>query len=275
MSRMIGHAGGRRMLAGLAVAALSLLAAACIYAPGKFTAQLDVRKDHSFAFRYSGEIIMVPMMDASKNAGFTPDPCHDQKTGEERGCTAGEIAGQKAQWEDHRLAEQKRDARVAQVLLGGIDPTNPDSGEELAAKLRKQAGWNKVEYLGKGKFDVDFAISGTLDHDFVFPTMEGFSMSNAFVQVLLRHDGSVRIDAPGFGPATGGTAMAGMMSGMAKSPDPDEGPTAMADGTFTVLTDAAILANNTDEGPRPAPGGQALTWQVNPHTKAAPTALVK
>lgn len=266
----------RRLAAGLAAVTLSLLLAACIFAPGKFTSQLDLRKDHSFAFRYTGEILMVPMMKSDKEEAFSPEACHDEETYEDRACTSEEIANQKAEWEKQREEKKKSDAQAAQMFLGGMDPSNPESGKELAAKLRRQAGWNKVEYIGNGKFDVDFALSGKLDHDFVFPTMEGFAMSNAFVQVSLRQDGSVRVDAPGFGPPSGGAAMAGMMSGMAKSEGADEnGPTAMADGTFTITTDAQILANNTDEGPKPAPGGQALTWPVNPRTKAAPTALLK
>ena len=48
----------------------------------------------------------------------------------------------------------------------------------------------------------------------------------------------------------------------------------MADGTFTMVTDGEILANYTDEGPRAAPGGRALSWKVNPRTASAPTALV-
>ena len=47
------------------------------------------------------------------------------------------------------------------------------------------------------------------------------------------------------------------------------------DGTFTFTTDAEVLANNTDEGPQPAPNGKKLEWKVTQRTAAAPTALVK
>ena len=46
------------------------------------------------------------------------------------------------------------------------------------------------------------------------------------------------------------------------------------DGTFTVTTDAAVLANNTDEGPVAGTAGEALVWQINPRTAQAPTALI-
>ncbi|MCJ2185229.1 hypothetical protein [Novosphingobium beihaiensis] len=267
--------GARRLTAGLAAAALSLLLAACIFTPGKFTSQLDLRKDRTFAFHYTGEILMLPMMDSSSSKTFSAEACHDEETLKERDCTPDEIAGQKAEWEQKRSSKQKRDAQIAQMFLGGIDPSNPDSGRELAAKLRRQAGWKRVEYLGNGKFDVDFALSGKLDHDFIFPTMEGFSMSNSFVRISLRQDGTVRVDAPGFGPVGSSTAMTGMMSGMAKNGGSKNGPAAEADGTFTIHTNAEVLANNTDEGPEPGTRGQSLVWPVNPRTKAAPMALLK
>jgi hypothetical protein len=263
----------------LAVAALALLAAACILAPGKFTSQLDLKKDRSFAFRYTGEILMIPLMKTGKDEPFEATACNDEETLEERDCTADELAQQKTDWEEARAEKAKSDAQAAKMLLGGIDPSNPESGKELAAKLRRQTGWNKVEYLGNGKLDVDFALSGKLDHDFIFPTFEGFPMSNAFVQVIARQDGTVRVDAPGFGPQGGGQAMAGMMAGMAATGGEDggasDGPTSLADGSFAILTDGDILANNTDEGAIPATGGKILTWKVNPRTSAAPTALVK
>ena len=274
MEGQASNSKARRALAGLAVAALSLLAAACIFAPGKFASQLDVRKDRSFSFRYTGEILMIPLMKNQKDEVFKSEPCRDESF-DERKCTAAEIAEQKAEWQRQRAEKKKSDAQAAQMLLGGIDPSNPESGRELAAKLRRQAGWNKVEYIGNGKFDVDFGINGTLDRDFTFPSLEGFSMSNAFVQVSVRQDGTIRVDAPAFGPYGGDGAMMGMMSGMAPGNPSDENPAALADGTLTVLTDAQILANNTDEGPRAAPGGQTLVWRVNPRSKAAPTTLLK
>jgi len=260
----------------LLAGSLVLLLAACVFAPGRFTSQLDLHRDRTFAFRYTGEILMVPLMKGEKDA-FAPQACHDEESFEERVCSADELAQQKADWDKQQEEKRKSDAQAAQMLLGGIDPANPESGRELADRLRRQAGWNKVEYLGDGKFDVEFAMAGRLDHDFVFPTLEGFPMSNAFVQVFVRRDGSVRVEAPGFGPPAGAAAMGGMMAGMAKDAGAGDGPTQKADGSFTVVTDGTILANNTDEGPVAAPtgGGRSLMWKVNPRTPAAPTALVK
>ena len=274
MRLMMNRLSGRRMLPALSAAALSLLLAACIFAPGKFTSQLDVRKDRTFAFRYTGEILMLPLMESNSKDEFTPETCYDDAGSEERECSAEEIAKQKEEWEKSREDRKKSEAEATQALLGGIDPSKPEAGREIANKLRRQAGWKKVEYVGNGKFDVDFAIAGRLDHDFTFPTFEGMPMVNAFVKLSLRQDDTVRVEAPGFGPANDQSAMAGMMSGM-PSPDSGEHSSSAADGTFTLQTDAPILANNTDEGPSQVAGGQALVWQVNRRTPAVPTALLK
>ena len=38
------------------------------------------------------------------------------------------------------------------------------------------------------------------------------------------------------------------------------------DGTFRIVTDGQILANNTDEGPQAGAGGQVLEWRVTKRT---------
>ncbi|PZQ54117.1 MAG: hypothetical protein DI555_13680 [Novosphingobium pentaromativorans] len=275
MNRIERRPLGRRLFAGLGVTALALLAAACIFAPGKFTSTLDLRKNRTFSFRYAGEIVMVPLQ-MSKPKAFEPEACHDEDYND-RPCTEEELAQQKTDWEKSTEEKRKSDAQAAQMLTGGLDPSDPKAGEQIAEKLRRQTGWNKVVYIGDGKFDVDFATTGRLDHDFAFPTIEGFAMSNSFVQLTLRRDGSVRMDAPSFGPQGGAAGMGAMMSGLAQEKggsDATPGTTA-ADGIFTLTTDGEILANNTDEGPQTAPGGKALVWTINPRTAAAPTALVK
>ena len=40
------------------------------------------------------------------------------------------------------------------------------------------------------------------------------------------------------------------------------------------IADGRILANNTDEGPKPHARGQSLGWTVGPSTQQPPTALV-
>lgn len=157
-----------------------------------------------------------------------------------------------------------------------LTPASPRAAEEFAQRLRRQNGWRKVDYKGDGLFDVDFAISGQLDHDFTFPTIERFPMANAFIQVVLRNDGTVRVDAPGFGPASGGEPFKGLMQAMPLGKESAAPPgLPVIDGRFALRTDGAVLANNTDEGPQPDPAGQQLLWAVNLRSPAAPTALIR
>ena len=45
--------------------------------------------------------------------------------------------------------------------------------------------------------------------------------------------------------------------------------------TFTLTTDARILANNSEDGPEDANGLQTLRWDVGPALYGAPMALLK
>lgn len=279
-------------LAGL-VAGLSLLLAACLISPGKFTSTLDLRKDGRFAYTYNGEIFMLGLSKLAEMGAksksetkFEPAPCFtDNSAMDERTCSKAELDEQKANWEEDRkaaVAKDKKDAEMMRAMLGGIDPTNPKAAEELADRLRRQAGWKSVTYKGDGMFVVDFAMAGRLDHDFIFPTIERFPMANAFVILNRRADGAIRLDAPGFGPAGNGGGMNNFaqlaaMGAAMNGKDGDGGMPALPalEGTLTLTTDGQILANNTDEGPAAVPGGQKLEWKITQRTTSAPTALIK
>jgi hypothetical protein len=260
----------------------ALLLAACMFTPGKFDAALDIRRDGHFSFSYIGEMHFLALSQLAKagekSASFTPEPCTDEDSGEEKPCSAAQLTEQRETWERERSDKAQREKREAQsmkVLMGDLDMSDPKSGEELASRLRRQAGWRRVDYRGDGLFDVEFQLSGTLDHDFAFPTIEQFPMANAFVQLTRRSDGSVRIDSPGFGPAAGAGLLSGLAASSGASPGSDMADMPTPDGRFALTTDAPLLANNTDEGPREVPGGKQLEWAVNSHTKAAPMALVR
>jgi len=277
----------RRLASGAIVATLALALSACLLTPGKFTSALDLRKDGRFTFSYNGEIHMLALSKLAEKGAkaeeFTPSACHNDDMND-RPCTRAEIAEQKQAWDEEQKASAERKAREAAQMkqfLGGIDPSSPQAAEELAARLRRQAGWKSVVYKGDGLFLVDYAITGRLDHDFAFPTIERFPLANAFVQLSVHADGSVRVDAPGYGAGSGGgntfTALMGMgaMAGMSGNDSKDVPSPPTFDGKFALTTDGQILANNTDEGPRADPAGQRLDWTVNPRNQAAPTALVK
>ena len=276
----------RKLFAG----ALALLLAACIFSPGKFVSTLDVRRDGSFRYAYTGEIHLLALSklaqmgrEAEGKAEFVLQPCYADGTTEERNCSEDEVNTQKRDWaESQARAEERRrrDADQMKAVMGGIDPSDPKAAEELAARLRKQAGWKRVDYKGDGLFDVDFAIGGQLDRDFAFPTVERFPQANAFVTISPRQDGTVRIDAPGFGPLGSMEPWRSMMRGAAmaeagKQDGERPSPFPSPDGRFTITTDAGVLANNTDDGPQAAPNGQKLEWTVNARSEAAPMALLR
>jgi hypothetical protein len=267
--------------AGLLIAIFSLLLGACLFSPGKFVSTLDIRRDGAFTYSYTGEIYLLALSKiAEMNGGpekFTAKPCYSDDNAAEKPCTATDLADQKSAWEAERragAARRKREADQMKAVFGGIDMSNPRAAEEIAARLRRQAGWRRVDYKGDGLFDVDFSLTGSLDHDFTFPTVEQFPMANSFIQISRRKDGVIRIDAPGFGPGPGGEPFRSLSKGALmdgeKTPD-----LPVPDGRFTLTTDAAILANNTDDGPQTAPNGQALVWTVNVRSGAAPMALVR
>jgi hypothetical protein len=284
----------RRALPALACLALS----GCFLQPGKFDSALDLRKDGSFTFTYKGQIYMLALSKiadmASKaeasSAEFTPETCYDDDLNE-RKCTADELAGQKRNWEEqkaNKAKEDKNNAEMMRAMLGGIDPADPEAAKEMADRLRHQAGWRSVNYVGDGLFEVDFSLSSKMTHDFAFPVIERFPMSNVFVMATRRADNSVRIEASGFTGQSATNPMQGAMGGMlgaaAASEAAKNGEAAKdapsldipdIDGTFRIVTDGDILANNTDEGPQAGAGGKVLQWRINKRTTAAPMALVR
>ena len=286
----------RRACSAAALAALALLLSGCFLTPGKFASRLELRQDRTFTYTYDGEIHLLALSKLAAMSGrgeqqdaaggaFEAQPCYDDESFEERECTSDEIAEQERGWKEAAEASEqnrKREAEMMRAMLGGIDPADPEAAAELAGRIQRQKGWKKVVHKGDGLFDVSFAVSGPLQHDFLFPVIERFPMANPFIQVVLRGDGSVRVDAPGFVGQPAGSPFQAMMGGMAGAYSTtgnyqgDEAPELpVTDGTFVLVTDGEILANNTDEGPRASGGQRTLEWRINPRTTAAPTALVK
>ena len=269
--------------ARFAAALLCLFAAGCFLLPGKFASELTVRRDGTFAFSYQGDIHVLALSKLAQNemggdAKFEPQPCYADDTGDERPCKADELSTQRSDWETGQeagKAKKKQDAEMARQMLGGIDPADPRAAEELAERMRKQAGWRSVQYAGDGKYVVDFAIAGRLDHDFSFPSLERVPVITPFVAIYRRADGTVRIDAPAYSASASGGPVGAMMQGMGADKATPQGMPEL-DGSFAILTDAEILANNTDVGPQAATVGmRRLAWKVNSRTTTAPTALIK
>ena len=272
----------RRGCAALLVCTLAALLSACFITPGHFTSALDIRKDGRFTFSYQGEIFLLAFSKLGEEAKdeFKPSPCIDDTTGEQRDCTGSELARQRKDWADgadERAAKRKREAEEMRAFLGGIDPSDPKAAEKFATTLERQAGWHRVTYKDNGLFDVDFTMSGMLGYDFSFPTMERVPNTNPFVQLSLREDGTVRMDAPGFGADSSDPfRMMAMGSGMSGLKAKNDGPNfPEVSGRFTLTTDAPILANNTDEGPLADATGQELEWEIGGPREMPPMALIQ
>jgi hypothetical protein len=293
-----------RLRAAAVLAGLSLALTGCFITPGKFTSELAITGPDSFTFSYDGEIFFLGLsklaqMGPSIDETFMPSECFDQETFETRDCTEAEIAEQRADWEAgaaDRIEAKKKEAAQMAAIMGGIDPSDPKAADELVKLLQRQKGWERVVHNGDGVFDVSYRAAGTLGHDFLFPTIEGFPATNPFVQMIQRKGGQVRINAPGFAVQSsdaGGMGGLGAMMGMgslaglaamgAADADKATGEEAalppgipMISGTFTVRAAAGmrILANNTDEGPQAEATGEMLVWQITPRTAQAPTALI-
>ncbi len=280
-------------MAKCAVAALlPLLLAACFFIPGKFVSNFDVRKNGQFSFTYKGEIIAFSsnkmLNDIDKGASkqeesFTPS-CRDEDSGEERKCSAAETAEQKKEWDaaaperaKARAEKEKEQAEMMAVMIG-FNPDDPKSVEAFINRLSKQKGWNSVAHKGAGVFEVDYAISGTLDRDFSFPNIPDIAMANPMVVARARKDGSIEIEAPGFGEngdTRGGNLMAAIAQKEYGGKDEPNPLTVQTDGQFTITTDAELLTNNTDDGPTAVAQGKRLHWTVNAQSKKRPAALLK
>lgn len=273
-----------RALALAVLSAATLLLTGCLLTPGTFVSELNLRRDGSFSFSYRGDVHLLGLSKlgseaAGENQPFTPSPCHADDGVEERACSDEELAQQRKDWEAAQESARKKreeEAETMKAILGGIDPTDPKAAEEFAARLRRQSGWRSVTNKGNGRFEVDFAIAGQLDHDFVFPTMERMPVMTPFVTIVRRSDGTVRMDAPAFYPGGNPSPMLGMAEAMSQSAaQRQEAGIPELNGTFVVITDGEILANNTDEGAAASPAGKRLEWKVNARTQAAPSALLK
>lgn len=279
-----------RRARGLAIAlCASLLLTGCLFSPGKFGSQLSLHRDGTFEYTYDGEFVFLLLSDFFQQMSEGSDAefsayCYDDETGEDRDCTEEETTQQREEWElgrAERAEKHEREMEQAQKMLG-FDPSDPEAGNQIAEKLQRQAGWNTVTYRGDGIFDVSYAIKGTLTHDFAFPTLEGMSNMAPFLATYRRNGNRVRVIAPAFavgnpedpsGMMGGMGLMAmGMIGGLGNDAVPEF---ATLDGTFAIVTDGEILANNTDEGPEDlGNGSRRLTWRIDSGTAAAPTALI-
>ena len=244
----------------LAIAAPMLLTG-CLLTPGKFVSTMTIHADRTFSFTYRGEVIAV-------------DPAEEM--------AQGMAEGMRGAFEDFEDEDPENEAmrhdRIAFRQDKNVpdDPAGSDRDQDvsgmaandakmhaLAAALEKEHGYRSVVYKGDGVFEIDYAASGFLGHNFVFPFNSDAEIIIPFVTVELRGDDRVRVSAPGF-------AQANMAQGA-----PAAEAASMLDGSFTLITDAEIVSQNSEEGATGEGVMQRVAWEATPFTHTAPMAMLR
>jgi hypothetical protein len=234
----------RRLPRILAVVLAPLLLLACVLTPGKFVSTLTVNDDRSFAFAYKGEVYAIDPSGAMSDLG-KPGASDDADS-------------------DHKDGATKAGA-AATAKKAEADAKN----RAIAEALAKEAGYRSVAYLGEGRFMIDYAISGKLDHGFVFPFNSDAEAVFPFVMIELRTNNTVRVRAPGYAndsksDKSGMAAMSGADSAASK-----------LDGVFTLDTNAEIVSQNNEDGAVKAGGRSTIRWRATPLSKDAPAAVLR
>ena len=108
------------MATAAAIAVGLLLLAGCTLLPGRFVSDLALRRDGTFTFHYKGEIILAALAQGGKSdqtakaEKFAPALCKNETSGDDRPCTAAEIADQRREWagmQDEANAEKDEKIR--------------------------------------------------------------------------------------------------------------------------------------------------------------------
>jgi hypothetical protein len=209
---------------------LPLLLWSCALVPGKFVSTLQIDADRSFAFTYQGEVHAVDL--PTGMAGL-------------RNMTPAKEAKDAAKAAEARAQAQRK-------------------WGALAAALSKEAGYRSVEHLGEGRFRIDYAARGTLNHPFLFPFSGDAEVVLPFVAIELRGRDRVRVKAPGFAADTSGRGVPDMGSVGSK-----------LDGSFTLTTTAEIISQNSEDGASESGTSRTISWRATPATKDAPLAMLR
>lgn len=228
----------------------------CVLTPGKFVSTMSVNADRSFSFTYKGEVIAVDL-------------------GKEFGKGLGKsMSKEETDPDDMPSADAKsllNDDEKAEVGASDVSAKASEDSEAknvaIAAALSKEYGYRSARYIGKGKFEIDYAVTGTLTHNFTFPFNVDAEAVFPFVVIELRQGNLIRVKAPAFAndSSKSDKTVAGMGS-----------PTASAlNGVFTLDTDAEIVSQNNEDGAAKRGSRKSISWKATPLTKDAPTAVLR
>ncbi len=232
-----------------------LALSACLVTPGTFESSLDIRADRSFAFAYKGEILASDMGKKAMTGGAPSTDDHADGDAE-IAPTLMQIVAREEDFSDARADDAKGDDAQMQAI---------------AAALTKEKGFRSARYMGNRKFEIDYAITGTLTHAFLFPFNIDAQIVLPFVAVELRGDDRVRVKAPGFSNGFDKSQGPGGMGGGGAG---DEAAKAL-NGRFTLTTDAEIVSQNQEEGVQNTAQGKQIVWTISPLTSDAPAATLR
>jgi hypothetical protein len=228
----------------------------CVLTPGTFVSTMSINADRTFNFTYKGEVIALDLgKEFGKGLGGSE--------------SKGEIDPDDMPSADAKLLlEDDGKAEVGMADISTKDSKDADiKNVAIAAALSKEYGYRSARYLGKGKFEIDYAVTGTLTHNFTFPFNVDAEAVFPFVVIELRQGNLIRVKAPGFANDTSKSDKA--MSGMGS-------PTASAlNGIFTLDTDAEIVSQNNEDGATKIGARKSIRWKATPLTKDAPTAVLR
>lgn len=276
----------------------TLLLTGCLWSPGRFTADLLIRKNGTFVLDYRGEIILQRPEDKAKAPAPWSDSmarCFEDGRTETveippdvgpdtepppvpegvRPCKPAELAELKADYERNareRLEKERKESEeMAKVF--GIPGLDDESNQRFAANLSRYQGWRSVRYEGEGVFDVDYHFEGRVNQDFAFPLMPDADYLIPFIVIRRRGDGTIMVTAPAF--AGGGGPFSARARAFGIADRGSGGPQSKAEGRFTIITDGEILTNNSEDGAAPNPVGRELHWDVGPNSSKIPETLIR
>jgi hypothetical protein len=231
--------------------------ASCVLTPGKFVSTLKIDADRHFTFTYVGEVIALDLgSDMMKGMGDTPS------LGGKSDSDDGTATLKKSAFQETDDDKTPDDPKKAAAKKAAADAKN----RTIAATLSKEAGYRKVVYLGNGKFSIDYAVSGTLDHAFLWPYNLDAELVFPFIAIELRGNNTVRVKAPAFANDDSKSSMG--MGDMDKA-------SSQLDGVFTLDTNAEVVSQNNEDGATTTGGRKTIVWKATPLTKDAPTAVLR
>lgn len=234
------------------VAAVALILSSCILSPGKFVSTLHIAKDRGFTFTYVGEVILL-------------DPASAMQQGMQDGLNSAAPPGEEGMNDEVDVAANSAGAAPAAPAAPAAETAQQVAeGKAIAEALSKEVGYRSVEYLGRNKFRVDYAMTGRLDRSFVYPINLDAKSIIPWIAVEVRTDRTARVKAIAFGDPD---------EGMGSAAKPDS-PEKERNGTFTFTTDAELVMQNNEDGMAPGPGTKVV-WRVTPTSKIVPTAVVR